>query len=336
MKGGTYQNTFRTNPDPDAPASSVTFAVLGDFGVGMKKEAEDRRQQQVGDALRRALDDHAIRFILTTGDNIYAGKKFLGVPVGATGDEDDDWFFTYFQPYRYVINRVCVYPSIGNHDAGESEDRDDREQVEDNFYVRERIASEQAAGRASLDPGLFYRFRYGSNVEFVCIDTSKEHLFAERLFDHPKHRDFIEEAFPPSTAAPAWRIPFCHHPPFSAGPRHHNTEAMQSLIPLFQRAGVRAVFSGHEHNFQHSVADGINYFVSGAAGKFRADTPDEFGEARTRSWSNRCHFLLVEIAGPEMIVRAIGELGTSATLTDIARLDPRGAPVTEPMVIALV
>jgi hypothetical protein len=37
-----------------------------------------------------------------------------------------------------------------------------------------------------------------------------------------------------------------------------------------------------------------------------------------------------------MIVRAIGELGSSATLTDIARSNPSGAAVTEPMVIALV
>jgi tartrate-resistant acid phosphatase type 5 len=335
VQGGSYDNTFRTHPNPDAPAASATFGVIGDFGVGMKKESEDRRQQQIGDALRRALEAHGIRFVLTTGDNIYAGKKFLGVPVGQTGDEDDDWFFTYFQPYRYVINRVCVYPSIGNHDAAESEDRDDREQVEDNFYVRERIAGEQAAGRASLDPGLFYRFRYGSKVEFVCIDTSKEHLFAERLFDHPKHRDFIEDSFPPA-AGPMWRIPFCHHPPFSAGPRHHNTESMQSLIPLFQRAGVKAVFSGHEHNFQHSIVDGINYFVSGAAGKLRRIVPDEFDKARTRSWSSSCHFLLVDIADDVMTVRAIGELGTSPTLIDIARLDPGGVPVTEPMVIALV
>ena len=99
--------------------------------------------------------------MLTTGDNIYAGSRLLGIPIGGTGDEDDDWFFTYFQPYRYVINRMPVYPSIGNHDADETEERDDRAQVEDNFYLRERIAGEEAAGRASFGPGLFYRFRYG-------------------------------------------------------------------------------------------------------------------------------------------------------------------------------
>ena len=335
VKGGRYVNRFRTHPDPEAPASSLTFAVIGDFGVGMKKESEDRRQQQVGNALLAALDGHDIRFILTTGDNIYAGKKFLGIPVGDTGEDDDDWFFTYFQPYRYVLNRVCVYPSIGNHDAGESEDNDDRGQVEDNLYVRERIAGEEAAGRASFEPGMFYRFRYGSTIEFVCIDTSKENLFADRLFEHPKHRDFLDASFPAVTGSSTWRIPFCHHPPYSAGPRHHNTESMHTLLPLFQRAAVRAMFSGHEHNFQHSIADGIHYFVSGAAGKLRKETPDQFDKARTRSWSDKCHFLLVEVRGSEMKVRAIGELGASPTLTDIPRLDPRGTPVTEPMVIRL-
>ena len=80
-----------------------------------------------------------IRLILTTGDNIYAGRTLLGIPVGSTGDEDDDWFFTFFQPYRYVINRIPVHPCIGNHDGDETEVNDDRDQIMDNFYLNERL-----------------------------------------------------------------------------------------------------------------------------------------------------------------------------------------------------
>ena len=334
--GGRYENRFRTNPTPDGASSSVTFGVIGDFGVGVKKESETRRQQQIAQALKTAVEAHGIRFLLTTGDNIYAGKKFLGIPTGDTGDEDDDWFFTFFQPYRYVLNRICVYPSIGNHDAAESEEFDDRAQVEDNFYVRERIRSEEAAGRASLGPGLFYRFRYGSDVEFVCIDTSKEQFFGSRLFEHPNHREFIDTSFPAGAGAPRWRIPFCHHPPFSAGPAHHNTKSMEKLLPLFQRAGVKAMFSGHEHNFQHSAVNGINYFVSGGAGKQRTDIPEQFAAAHTQSWSSDCHFLLVDIAGSNMNVRAIGELGPAGGLADIRRFDPTGATVAGPMTVQLV
>jgi hypothetical protein len=205
--------------------------------------------------------------------------------------------------------------------------------VEDNFYICERISGEEAAGRASFGPGLFYRVRYGSDIEFVCLDTSKEGFFkGHRLFEFPKHWEFVEASFPGTEGTPRWRIPFAHHPPYSAGPQHHNTKEMARLIPLFQRSGVRVMFSGHEHNFQHSLVDGIDYVVTGAAGKFRAGTPDGFAAAHTLSWSSQCHFVLARIEGDHMTVRAIGELqpGT-AGLVDIVRQRPDGEPVTGPI-----
>jgi tartrate-resistant acid phosphatase type 5 len=332
QSGGRYDNRFRTHPDPATRAAMLRFAVIGDFGVGMKKVSSTRRQLPIARALAHAVDTEGVRLLLTTGDNIYAGTRLLGIPLGATGDEDDDWFFTYFQPYRYIINRIPVYPSIGNHDTSETEECDDRAEVEDNFYIRERITGEEAAGRASFGPGLFYAVRYGSAIEFVCIDTSREGFFrGHRLFEFPKHWEFVEQSFPAASGEPAWRIPFAHHPPYSAGPNHHNTPEMARLIPLFQRSGVRVMFSGHEHNFQHSRAGGIDYFVTGAAGRFRAAVPDGTGEAHTLSWSADCHFLLVAIDGNRMTVRAIGETPGR----DIVRLDPAGAPVIAPMEIRL-
>jgi len=286
--------------------------------------------------MRQVIDAHKVRLILTTGDNIYAGTRLLGIPIGGSGDEDDDWFFTYFQPYRYVINRVPVFPSIGNHDADETEERDDRAQVEDNFYLRERlVGGEEAAGRASFCPGLFYRFRYGSNVEFVCLDTSKEDFFrGHRLFEYPKHWEFIEAAFPDDRSTNMWRIPFCHHPPYCAGPQHHNTESMQRLMPLFTRAGVKVLFSGHEHNFQHSHTGGIDYFITGAAGKLRRVPPDEFVQAHTVTWATECHFLLAHIAGDKMTVRALGEIDRDdQEPADITRHDPEGRPHVGPIEI---
>lgn len=337
--GYSYKNHFRTHPDPTRPAPGpLTFAVIGDFGTGVKKK--DRPQRLVADALKKAVDDHNVRLILTTGDNIYASKKFLGIPVGGEGDEDDDWYFTYYQPYRYLINRVPVYPSIGNHDADESEDRDDRSQLVDNLYLNERIAGEEAAGRASVGPGLFYRFRYGSEIEFICIDTSKEpDVFkGGRLFKHPKHAEFLRLALPDQSGggagSPAWRIPFSHHPPFSAGPRHHNTDGMEQLVLQFEKAGVRTVFSGHEHNFQHNQVNGIDYLVTGAGGKLRDDTPDEFEEAHTVSWGAANHFLLVTIDGNQMTVRPIAGDGGN-DLSEIRRLDRDKQEVTTPIVITL-
>lgn len=335
--GNRYENRFCTNPDPTVPAASLSFAVIGDFGVGIKTDSQTRRQRLVANALRKVVDTEDVRLILTTGDNVYAGTRLLGIPISGTGDEDDDWFFTYFQPYRYIINRVPVYPAIGNHDAEETEERDDRAQVEDNFYIKERILGEEAAGRASFCPGLFYRFRYGSAIEFICIDTSKEDFFkGHRLYEYPKHWEFIEASLPEDRTGSLWRIPFAHHPPYCAGPQHHNTRGMERLVPLFERAGVKVMFSGHEHNFQHSRADGIDYFVTGAAGKLRLTPPTNFQEAHTVSWATACHFLLARIQQNRMLVRAIGELESLDDIVeDIPRTTPDGRPATGVMEIRI-
>jgi len=332
--GGIYRNQFRTLPDPTKPLEGpFSFAVIGDFGSGVRKPSTAvKRQREVALALERAVVEHDVRLILTTGDNIYASRRFL-LWTEDSGGEDDDWFFTFFQPYRYAINRVPVCPSIGNHDTRETEECDDREQVMDNFYLRERLATEEAAGRASLGPGLFYRFRIAHDVEFVCIDTSKEHFFRRgRLFEYPKHRQWLNDAFPPARdGGIRWRIPFCHHPPFCAGPQHRNTDRMEDVIELFEAGGVRACFSGHEHNFQHSHWNGIDYFVTGAGSKIRSGAPGRMEEAHTVTWAPVCHFLLVTIHGNRMTVRAIGE--SPDGLADIERYDVESKSISGPMVL---
>jgi hypothetical protein len=106
---------------------------------------------------------------------------------------------------------------------------------------------------------------------------------------------------------------------------------MARLVPLFKRAGVKAVLSGHEHNFQHSHVDGIDYFVTGAAGKFRGGTPDATEAAGTRSWSPECHFLLAHIEGDRLTVRPMSERQGE----EIARFGPRGERVSDPIVVRL-
>ena len=333
--GGTYVNEFRTFPDPDAAATGpLTFMVVGDYGTGMRKSTPTRRQREVALAMQRAFDTHDVRLILTAGDNIYAGRRILGLPVLAsnTGDEDDDWFFTFFQPYRYMINRVPVYPCIGNHDTAETEEHDDRDQLLDNMYIRERLAADEVADRSSIDPGLFYRFRYGRDIEFICLDTSKEGFFhGKRLFEYPSHWAWIERTFADADRV-TWRLPFCHHPPFCAGPQHRNTDRMERLLPLFTAGGVRAVFSGHEHNFQHSRTGGIDYFVTGAGSKVRTGAPTHFDEAHTVSWADTAHFLLVTIAGNSMTVRAVGELD-GEEIADVTRYTPQGTVETRPITV---
>src|SRR5688572_12707400 len=69
QRDGIYRNEFRTFPDPRKPLQGpFTFAVIGDFGSGIRTPSTPtRRQQEVARALETAVDEHDVRLILTTG-----------------------------------------------------------------------------------------------------------------------------------------------------------------------------------------------------------------------------------------------------------------------------
>ena len=340
--GRRYDNRFRTRPGPDQPAP-LTFAVLGDYGIGIVFHTDQAHAQlEVARTLERAVDQLGVRLLLTTGDNIYLGEKQRTEETQDTegsGDEDDDWYFSFYEPYRYVINRVPVYPTVGNHDAGDTEASDDRDQLEDNFYLALRFHHEAFEGRASVEPGICYRFGFGADVEFVSVDTSDatDADDGRRFFDDPGHRRFLEDAFPDLGGrpgpAPRWRIPFHHHPPFCAGPHHENTADMiQSVVPLYERAGVRLVLSGHEHNFQWAERAGVHYVISGSGGKLQPDPPVRFEEAHTRAWASGAHLLVCELEGDTVTLTPYrGGDG----LEPLPLRSPTGAPVPVPVTVRL-
>jgi hypothetical protein len=160
---------------------------------------------------------------------------------------------------------------------------------------------------------LFYRFRCGRDVEFIAVDSSKASIVSgHRYFMDRDNQAFLEAAFGPDGAdQPRWRLPFFHHPPYTAGPNHNNSASViESLVkPWLIPAGVRAAFCGHEHNFQHVEAAGIHYFVTGGAGKVAVEQPrrQRFETAMVRAWSGTAHFLLARISENELVVRPIAD-----------------------------
>ncbi|MCZ2822828.1 MULTISPECIES: metallophosphoesterase [unclassified Modestobacter] len=332
--GRRYDLTFRTHPAPDARAP-LAFAVLGDYGVGVVVDSEGaRRQRRVAQVLDRLADDPGVRLVLSTGDNVYEGES--GRTTTGTGAADADWFSSFYQPYRYLLARVPVYPTVGNHDTSDSESSDDREQIRGNFHTDLRFTPESAGERASIDPGMFYRFRYGADVEFVCIDTSlADPLPTEHFFENPRHRAWLDRALPADDPdGPTWRLPFSHHPTYCAGPHHSNTESMvRELAPRFRRAGVRAAFAGHEHNFQLSRVDGIDYFLSGAGGQLREDPPTDFAAAGTVAWAAHSHVLLAEIDGDRLVVTPFSGVAEDGGLQPMTALSPDDGVVEVPFVV---
>jgi tartrate-resistant acid phosphatase type 5 len=333
--GGPYDLRLPTHPTGDQPVP-VTFLALGDYGVGIVNGDDGRRQQAVANTLRHLAATKPVRFVLSLGDNIYHGPEDA---LTQTGDEDDDWYLTFYQPYRYLIDHLPVYPAAGNHDGSDTERSDDRLQLADNFHLESRFGPAEEQGRASLGPGLFYRFQVGSLLEMVCLDTTWGDDEDVHLFDDERHRRWIEEALPEASGGvngggPVWRVPFCHHPPYCAGPHHDCMhEQIDRVVPLYRRAGVRLVLSGHEHNFQHGRVDGIDYVISGAAAKLQAGSPCNWEAGGTVSWAREPHCLLVEVDADRLSVTPYGGSEAGEEQEPIRALTPDGRAVDAAFVI---
>jgi tartrate-resistant acid phosphatase type 5 len=328
--GRTYDLRLRTAPGPESHVP-LTFAAIGDYGVGICSDSESsRRQRRVAEALEYLVVKGGARLVLSLGDNVYLGEQ--GRVDDESGGEDDDWYSSFFQPYRYVISRVPVFPAVGNHDTTDTEGSDDRAQMEDNFHTAERFGDDEA--RASIGPGLFYRFQHGADVEFVCVDSSQaspdEHV--HRFFQDPRHLEWLKGTF--ARPAPRWRIPFSHHPAYSAGPEHGNDpEILDVLDPLFVAGGVRLALAGHEHNFQIARVDGRAYVVSGAGGKLREQVPHDFRAAHTEAWSMQAHVLLVELDADRARITPVSGLRADGSPQLMTALTPQNDVLRPPFVV---
>ncbi len=144
-----------------AKADRLAFFVIGDYGTG------DSGQRRVAEAMRQEFErrretDNPVRFVLTTGDNIYADLN-LGYAFLRSGDSDRDWRSKFFRPYERLLSSVPFYPTLGNHDGNSTEGRGDLAQYLDNFFF------------PGGNPARWYEFGYAGLADFFALDFEREH-----------------------------------------------------------------------------------------------------------------------------------------------------------------
>ena len=269
--GRTYDMRLRTHPAGDKPVPT-TFLAIGDFGVGIERAraaAARRRWPAPSSTWPPAFRSASSSAWATTSTTAPTA------PRTSRGDEDDDWYFPFFQPYRYLIDHLPLYPAAGNHDGSDEEASDDRQQLADNFHLEERFGERQERGRASLHPGSSTGSSSGRCWSW-CASTppgARRKACTSSTTTGTgsgSKRRFPDEGEPVGGGQPAGASRSATTRAHCAGP-HHETMQQQvdSLLPLYHRAGVRMLLSGHEHNFQHGRVDGLDYIVSGAGGQAR-------------------------------------------------------------------
>jgi hypothetical protein len=278
-----------------ARATRLTFFVIGDYGNGSAGQ-RGVASAMVSELYRREQAGDPVRFVLTLGDNIYASAN-LGYVIRGSGADDRDWEGKFFQPYQKLLEQIPFLPTPGNHDGNASENAADLGTYLDNFFFPENR------------PARWYRFEFGGLAEFFALDSTENtpsgHPAPAYAPDGPQSQ-WLMQAIRASKAP--WKIPYFHHPPFNAGPGHGASYAvLRHWVDLFEKGGVKAVFTGHEHNYQFSESSAltgfVRYFVSGAGGELRsASVLPTMAHAHIEGWAAVRHFLVVEIDGGAMRV----------------------------------
>ena len=194
--------------------------------------------------------------------------------VGASPRDFQDRFE---RPYKALLDRgVLFYAALGNHD--------DSNEVS---YVPFHMGGNR-----------YYTHTEG-NVEFFVLDTN--------YMDNTQ-LDWLQQELQKSQAA--WKVAYFHHPLYSSGKTHGSSKDLRMVLePIFEKYGVNAVFSGHDHIYERvNPQNGIQYFVVGASGKLRnGDLKND--SMKAAGFDSDRSFMLAEITGDDLYYQAISRTG---------------------------
>ncbi len=262
----------------DASQQRFRFVVFGDSGNG------GNSQRAVADLMRAAGPDFAIH----VGDVIY--------PYGS----DDDYTPKFFGPYRDLLRRAPIFPSLGNHDILAF--------LGDPYLQNFDLFTNNPDGSER-----YYSYTYGHS-RFIAIDSSLGFIIP----GSGQHTWLIDQLQNPANqTGSTWTFVYFHHAPYSSGQHGSNYLIRYLVSPIFEQAGVDVVFTGHDHNYERtdpvrdfvSGGPGVVYFVSGGGG---ASTRNVGSSGFTAYSEEVHHFLQVDIDGRTLTAQAIREDGTVA------------------------
>jgi hypothetical protein len=213
-------------------AYDTRLAAIGDYGMGTATEYATAAM------VRRWLPD----FIITVGDNNYPDGEASTIDTNI-GKPYHAWIGAYQGAFGSGSSVNRFFPSLGNHDWGSS------------------------AARPYFDyftlPGneRYYDFVRGP-IHFFVLDSDPgepDGVEADSI-----QGQWLKDALAGSDSL--YNVVYFHHPPFSSGDEHGPTEYMQWP---FRQWGADVVLSGHDHNYERLIKNGLTYVVNGAGAKPR-------------------------------------------------------------------
>ena len=222
--------TATATPAPSAtPELAARFAVIGDFGMGNQAEAD----------VAALVHSWNPDFVITVGDDNYPSGAADTIDANI-GQYYHDFIFPYTGKYGAGASENRFFPTLGNHDW-------------------------LTAGAKPY----FEYFSLPGNQRYYDFIRGPVHLFAldsdenepDGVGSRTVQAAWLKQGLAASTSI--WNIVYFHHAPYSSGTMHGSTNWMQWPFAAW---GAQAILTGHEHNYERLLVDGIPYFVNGLGG----------------------------------------------------------------------
>lgn len=193
-------------------------------------------------------------------------------------ERPQDYARKFEAPFKPLLDaKVEFHAALGNHD-----DPNQR------FYKPFNLGGNR-----------YRTFRKG-NARFFVLDSN---------YMDPEQLQWLEKELQASGSD--WKIPYFHHPIYTAATRGPNLELRSVLEPLFLKYGVNVVFTGHEHLYERlKPQKGIHYFVAGGSAKLRRGDLQKSAQTEV-GYDNDRTFMLVEIAGDAFHFQTLTRAGTT-------------------------
>lgn len=204
-------------------------------------------QYQVAEALREVCGREDCDFVLVTGDNVY--------PSGIDAIDDPQLEAKFERPYA-GLGELDFWLVPGNHDWKGSV----QAQIDYTAVSRRWRMPASHYALPSLPEWLHI---YGLDTE--TLTPEQVSAAEEALCD----RDGV-------------RLAFGHHPLFSNGDHGGSAEVRTDLGPLFEKCGVEAYFSGHDHHQELIEAGELLQVVQGAGASVRSVSEPDAASSQGR------------------------------------------------------
>ncbi len=271
----TYSVTLASSPKTAVRSTFHTFPEKSNqakFIVYGDTRSNPARHKAVIDAMAKERD---VEFVLHTGDLVADGRK------------TELWAKEFFGPTARMMRSVPFYTVLGNHEHDSS-----------NYF---RFLSLPGKERwYSFDVGDVHIIALDSNVTFEMGSDQYQWLMG----DLAAHKDA------------RWKFVVMHHPTYSSGPhsavmdngepRELPMRQAQKLMPyLAKEYGIQAIFAGHDHSYERSTNDGVQYVVSGGGGAENYSDTNAAHNPYRKVFDPALHYCVITINGSKgtMIVK---------------------------------